>query len=107
MKKKNLMLFALTISSLTVLASCGQDKPAKTDGEKTTVELAVEDAMTLTRDELFKKAADELGTSGKLKFLATTSRGGKDAAKNAFIAELQKHNPGITSPLEYSSTVDG
>ncbi|MDY4935663.1 MAG: hypothetical protein SO132_02700 [Candidatus Enteromonas sp.] len=107
MKKKNLMLFALTISSLTVLASCGQDKPAKTDGEKTTVELAVEDAMTLTRDELFKKAADELGTSGKLKFLATTSRGGKDDAKNAFIAELQKHNPGITSPLEYSTTVDG
>lgn len=107
MKTKKFMLLTLALSSLAALASCGGDNSSKTDGEKTRVELAVEDAMTLTRDELFKKAAEELGTSGKLKFLATTSRGGKDIAKNAFINELKKHNAGITDPLAYTTTVDG
>lgn len=78
-----------------------------TDSADTRVADAVADAMTLTRDELFKKAADELGTTGKVKFIATTSRGGKTAAKNKFIEELQKHNANITDPLDYSSTVDG
>lgn len=102
MKKNKLFVLALSLASIATLASCGGD-----DGDKTAVETAVADAMNLTRDELFKKAAEELGTSGKLKFIATTSRGGKDAAKNAFIAELQKYNKDITDPLSYESTVDG
>lgn len=82
--------------------SNGGDTPTKTAAE-----IAVEDAMTLTRDELFAKAAKELGTTGKLKFIATTSRGGKAAATKKFISELQKHNKDIVNPLDYSSTVDG
>lgn len=69
---------------------------------------AIKDAETLSHDELFKKAAEELGTSGQLRILATTSRGGKDTVKNLFISELQKHNPAITaSALRYDTTVDG
>ncbi len=76
------------------------------DTQKTAVQIAIEEAQTLSRDELFKKAAEELGDKGQLKILATTSRGGKDKVKNAFIAELQKYNPNITDPLQYDTVVD-
>lgn len=110
MKYRTKFLGGLTLLGATILAlaSCGGNPDGgSATHEKTAAELAVEDAMTLTRDELFKKAAEELGTTGKLKFIATTSRGGKKAAKEKFISELQKYNANITDPLDYSSTVDG
>jgi hypothetical protein len=73
---------------------------------QTAVEKAIADAEGLTQEQLFEKAAKELG-QGKLKILATTSRGGKDAVKNAFIAKLQKYDSTITDPLAYDTTVDG
>ena len=116
MKNRTKFLGGLTLlgAGIVALAGCQGGSTGGSTGSnggdtptKTAAEIAVEDAMTLTRDELFAKAAKELGTTGKLKFIATTSRGGKAAAKNKFISELQKHNKDIVDPLDYSSTVDG
>jgi len=97
-----LLLVSATVFSVLALAGCG--KKFKPDQR---VLDAVKDAETLSHDDLFKKAAEELGTSGKLKILATTSRGGKDKVKNLFIEELKKHNAGISDPIAYDTTVDG
>ncbi len=102
MKKTGLLLVAATILGAASLTSCGKKFEPNAD-----VVAAIQDAETLTHDQLFKKAAEELGTSGKLKILATTSRGGKDTVKNLFIEELKKHNAAISDPLAYDTTVDG
>ncbi len=99
MKSKNILAALATLAACAALAGCGNTT------EKSDVEKAIEDAETLTRDELFKKAAEELGTTGKVKILATSSRGAK--AKDLFTAELQKYNSAITDPLTYDTTVDG
>ena len=100
MKNSKILLVLATIASTAALAGCQQKAT-------TAVEKAIADAETLSQEDLFKKAAEELGDSGQLKILATTSRGGKDAVKNAFIAKLQKYNANITAPLKYDTTVDG
>lgn len=64
MKYRTKFLGGLTLLGATILAlaSCGGNPDGgSATHEKTAAELAVEDAMTLTRDELFKKAAEELG----------------------------------------------
>lgn len=101
MKSKKLFVALATLAACATLASCGEKKDASA------VEKAIADAETLTQDELFAKAAEELGTKGQVKILATTSRGGKDKVKNLFIEMLQKHNKDITDPLVYDTTVDG
>lgn len=100
--KKSLVLAATVLLTSGVLASCGGK-----DENRAKVEAAVADAETLTRDELMEKAANELGTNN-FKFLATTSRGGKDEVKKGFVAELNKYNPAIkVDQIKYDSTVDG
>ena len=98
MKSNKILVALATLAACATLAGCSKT-------EKSEVEKAIEDAETLTRDELFKKAAEELGTSGKIKILATSSRGAK--AKDLFTNELKKYNSGITDPLTYETTVDG
>lgn len=103
MESKKFLVLGAALLSVAALAGCGSKyKP----DEK--VSQAIADAQTLSHDELFKKAAAELGTSGVLKIAATTSRGGKDKVKNLFISELQKHNASITDKqLVYDTFVDG
>lgn len=108
MKKKlaGLLLVATTVLGMGTLTSCDGNNNSQPK-EQTRVQKAIADAETLSHDELFRKAAEELGTTGKLKILATTSRGGKKEVKDLFIAELKQHNKDITDPIQYDTTVDG
>jgi hypothetical protein len=99
-RKLGLALVAASLLSCGSLVSCGSSVEVSQR-----VKDAIADAETMTHDQLFKKAAEELGTTGQVKILATTSRGGK--AKNLFVKELQKYNKDITEPLKYDTTVDG
>lgn len=100
MKAQNLGRLLLAALSLTALAGCN-------NGGNANVSKALADAETLSQDKLFEKAAKELGTSHKLRVLATTSRGGKPAVKDLFLKKLQAYNADIKDPLDYQTTVDG
>ncbi len=114
---KKFGLVALSALSIMSLVGCGQSSASnKGTGsgnsntkELTQVEKAVQDAMTLSRAELFKKAAAELDatTGAQVKILATTSRGGKDAPKNKFKELLKEAGCKNADPIKYDSTVDG
>ena len=73
----------LLVMSLTALTSCGGSgiQPEKR------VQDAVKEAMTLSRDELMKKAAEEIG-GNQMKFVGTSSRFKKAIA--SFRTELTK-----------------
>jgi hypothetical protein len=116
----------MTLSLLTMLslASCHPtassssegtnpgtpDKPAEPSQTQSVADAkvlaAVKDAMTLSRDELMKKAAQELGNN-QVRVYAVTSRGGKSAALNKFKEELKKAGSTNENPVVYKSTVDG
>lgn len=100
MKTSKLLLTLIAVASVTAITGCQKT-------ETSSVEKAIADAETLTQEQLFEKAAKELGDKGQLKIVATTSRGGKEAVKNAFIAKLQKYNSAISDPLKYDTQVDG
>ena len=97
------MLSAAFALSVSALLACGNNQQSKSEVEK-----IVAEAQTLSRDELLKKAADELGDK-TFHWLATSSRGGKDNVKNAFIAELKKasNKEFKASQIDYQTTVDG
>ena len=123
--KKNAKGFALMLLAAATLVGCTPDspvEPVKSEGgatnstaeitstpkEKTRVEKAVEDAESMSREDLYKKAAAELG-SNTLHFLATSSRGGKPEIKAAFVKALNDA-AGTSikdSQIDYQSTVDG
>ena len=105
-KKLTLCFGVLALSASALLFSCGKEEE-----ELTRVEKVVAEAETLTRDELFKRAAAELGTQ-TFHWYATSSRGGKDAVKNGFVAELNKVKPEgaadiAATQIDYQTTVDG
>lgn len=111
MKKSGLI--ALSVLSILSLVGCG-DNSTKTDQpgstkEEIAVQKAVKDAMTLSREDLFKKAAAELDATPKAKvnILATTSRGGKTAPKEKFKELLKAAGCKNEDPIFYDSTVDG
>ena len=106
MKSKNLLLGLLALSAAGVLAGCNQPEPAPVQEEKTAVEKVVEEAETLSREELYKKAAAELGTK-TFNWLATSSRGGK--VKDKFVEALNAAaGTSITKEqINYQTTVDG
>ena len=68
------------VSTLAVLALCGTTFSMTSCGEKknSAVEAAVKDAMTLDRDALLQKAADEL-QDGQFKWVGCSSRAKKAA----------------------------
>jgi hypothetical protein len=105
--KKTILKLSLAFVATFGLISCGGTANTSSAASLTDVQKAVQDAMTLSRDDLMKKAAAELGDSGQIKVLAVTSRGGKDAPKNKFISLLQAAGSKNAAPVKYESTVDG
>lgn len=106
---KKASLIALSVVSLLGMVGCSSNtNTSGTVESKASKEVlaAVEDAMKLSRDELMKKASEELG-SAQLKIEAVTSRGGKPAAINKFVEELAKAGSTNKDPVKFSSTVDG
>ncbi len=110
--KKRVVTLSLAALSLLGMVGCGNKSKVTVSKE---VEAAVKDAMTLSRDDLMKKAVAELGDN-QLKFLAVTSRGGKPAALNKFAELLNKaagsekysgDKSAKNCPVKYDSTVDG
>lgn len=81
------------VSTLAVLALCGTTFSMTSCGEKknSAVEAAVKDAMTLDRDALLQKAADELAANPSFRWVGCSSRAKK--AASYFRAELAKKNP--------------
>jgi hypothetical protein len=100
-KSKICTLVAISVLATCGLASCGNTN----EGENDAVKTAIADAESLSRDDLFKKAAEEIG-AGTLKFVGTSSR-----FKNSidpFKAELAKYNPDCANmSITKDSTVDG
>lgn len=91
----------LLVMSLTALTSCGGSgiQPEKR------VQDAVKEAMTLSRDELMKKAAEEIG-GNQMKFVGTSSRFKKAIA--SFRTELTKYNKACEGmSITEESMVDG
>ena len=105
--KTNKILFGvavLALSSTALLSACsGQGSGS---GEKTRVQKVVEQAEKMSREDLYKKAAEELG-SQTFHWYATSSRGGK--VKDKFVKALNDAaGTSITeSQIDYQTTVDG
>lgn len=104
MKRKNLVLSlsVLALSASGLMVACGKK-------DLSHVQQVVAEAEKMSREELFKKAAEELGTN-TFHWYATSSRGGK--VKDKFVEELNKVRPEgapeITqSQIDYQTTVDG
>lgn len=114
--KTNKIIYCLSVLALSAtasLAACSSNPtPESNSGgthEPTRVEKVVREAETLSREELFKKAAEELGTK-TFNWYATSSRGGK--VKDKFVAELNKVRPAGAEEIKvdqinYQTTVDG
>ena len=114
MRSKKLFLSAFALSATAILAACGgqpasSSAPAQSSGkELTRVEKIVAEAQTLSREELYKKAAAELGDK-TFHWLATSSRGGKKPVPQNFVAALNAA-AGTSikdSQIDYQTTVDG
>lgn len=101
------LILGLACVSAFALAGCtgGNTSESNSSANLTTVQKAVADAETLSRDELMKKAAAELGTNS-FKIISVTSRFKK--AYPSFVAELQKYNSSIAeSQFGKETAVDG
>src|SRR5574344_993493 len=95
-----------SLAAIAVLAACGLASCGNTNqGDNDAVKAAIADAESMSRDDLFKKAAEEIG-SGTLKFVGTSSR-----FKNSidpFKTELAKYNPDCANmTITKDSKVDG
>lgn len=99
------LLLALTMM-LAFVTACGNkeeapagQEPAKNDGEKTEVEKIIEEAQTMSNEELFKKAIEE--SNGKTLYgIGNSSRGA--TAGEGFIEELKKIDPNYSGTIEWS-----
>lgn len=101
-KSKGLFTLSAAIICACTMTACGG---SANDDIKNTNKDIIAEAQTLSRDELFKKAAEEIG-SGTLKFIGTSSR-----FKNAidgFKAELAEYNPECANmKITTDTAVDG
>lgn len=99
---KNLLTIGATLICACAMTSCGGSDVGTI---KDTNKSIISEAESLTRDELFEKAANEIG-SGTLKFIGTSSR-----FKNAiegFKAELAEYNPECAKmTITTDTAVDG
>ncbi len=102
-KVKSLLVASVGIlGAIASLPSCGSSTSG-TVGEE--VRKVVAECETLTRDELFQKAADEI-QGGKLKFIGTSSRFKKAIA--SFREELTKKNAACANmSITEDTAVDG
>lgn len=99
---KNLLTISAALLCTCTMTACGGSDVGSI---KETNKEIIAEAQTLTRDELFAKAAEEIG-SGTLKFIGTSSR-----FKNAidgFKAELAEYNPDCANmTITTDTAVDG
>ncbi|MBO8427582.1 MAG: hypothetical protein IAC58_03415 [Firmicutes bacterium] len=101
-KIRNLFTISAAVLCAFTMTSCNG---GKTDEIKATNQEIIAQAETLTRDELMKKAAEEIG-GGTLKFIGTSSR--FKNAIDAFKAELTKYNPDCANmTITQDTAVDG
>lgn len=102
MKKQKFLIISATLLSTCLMASCGGNELEDLKASNLKV---IEEAQKMTREDLFKKAAEEIG-GGELKFVGTSSR-----FKNAidpFKKELAKYNPECEKlSITKDSKVDG
>lgn len=83
--KKNLSLLVVTAALLGgALTACGDNQPS---GEKTEAEKVVEQAMTMDKEDLYKKAMEEI--NGKTFYMVANSSRTPTAA-TAFVAYCQE-----------------
>ena len=108
MKTKKLMLCfgVLALSASALLSACSGQQGG---GELSRVKKVVAEAEKMSREDLFKKAAEEIGTQ-TFHWYATSSRGGK--VKDKFVEELNKVRPEGAAEIkvdqiDYQTTVDG
>ena len=106
------LCFSVLALSATALAT-GCNGGSKTSSDKpqelTRVQQIVAEAEQMSREDLFKKAAEEIG-SKTFHWYATSSRGGR--VKDKFVEELNKVKPSGApeikeSQIDYQTTVDG
>ena len=101
-KSKGLFTLSAAIICACTMTACGGNA---NDEIKNTNKEIISEAQTLSRDDLFKKAAEEIG-GGQLKFIGTSSR-----FKNAidgFKAELTKYNAACANmSITTHTAVDG
>ena len=105
MSKLNKAFLATTllISAATAVTACSGTASGIQPEDR--VVSAVNEAMTLSREDLFKKAAEEIG-GNELKFVGTSSRFKK--AISAFRTELTKYNAECEKmSITEESMVDG
>ena len=95
-------LSILALSTSALLLGCGKEEGS----DLTRVEQVVAEAEKMDRTQLFKKAAEELG-SKTFNWYATSSRGGK--VTKEFVAALNEAGgTSITeNQIKYNTTVDG
>ena len=100
---KGLFTLSAALICACTMTACGGGN--ENDDIKNTNKDIISEAQSLTRDELFKKAAEEIG-GGTLKFIGTSSR-----FKNAidgFKTELSKYNSACANmTITTDTAVDG
>lgn len=102
MKRAKNLLSLLTVICTCAMTACGGGGVSEIKENNKNI---VAEAQTLSRDDLFKKAAEEIG-SGKLKFIGCSSRFKK--AIDPFKAELAKYNPDCANmSITTDTAVDG
>ena len=104
MKKiRNLLTVSAAMLCACNMTGCGGNSGV--EQIKETNKEIIAEAQTLSRDELMKKAAEEIG-GGTLKFIGTSSR--FKNAIDAFKAELSKYNPDCANmTITTDTAVDG
>lgn len=101
-KSLNVLAVSAALISTCIMTSCGKSEAQL---QKENNKAVIEEAQKLSRDELFKKAAEEIG-SGELKFIGTSSRFKK--AIDSFKEELAKYNSACANmSITQDSMVDG
>ena len=111
MKSNKVSVILMALSATALMAACGGNSSSATglsvsSKEETAVEKVAKEAEGLSREDLYKKAAAELG-SKTFHWLATSSRGGK--VKGKFVEALNAAaGTNITEEqIDYQTTVDG
>ena len=101
-KVRNLFTVSAALLCACAMTGCGN---TGTSEIKETNQNVIKEAQSMSRDELMKKAADEIG-GGTLKFIGTSSR--FKNAIDAFKAELSKYNSACSNmTITTDTAVDG
>jgi hypothetical protein len=104
--KSKLILSAVALFGAAISLSGCNSTSTSSSGGTTAVKTAVEAAQKMSREDLYKKAAEELKNGGVCKFDSVTSRLKKGLP--SFVTELQKYEPSVTADnFKIDTAVDG